>query len=454
MKRYEVYKDSGVDWIGQIPKEWQIKKMKWITSIKRGASPRPIADTKYFDDDGEYSWVRIADVSASERYLTETKEKLSELGSSLSVKRYPGDFFLSIAGSVGKPIITKIKCCIHDGFVWFPELTINPEFLYYIFQSDLPFGGLGKVGTQLNLNTETIGNIEIPFISENDINSIVAYLDHKTAIIDALIEKKEQLIQKLQAQRQAIINEAVTKGLNRNAKMKDSGIEWLGEIPEHWEVNLFKRGIKELTDYEANGSFSSVKDNVRFSENKKEEYAWYVRATDLEKKSFSNNDSIRWVDENTYNFLNKTELKGGELLIAKRGEIGKVYLMPKFNKAATLAPNLYLVRLNTKILPEFGLFYFISDVGNTELVLKNRSVTIGAVYKDDLKEINFIYPPIEEQITIIESLKSKTSEIDLIVKKIKTQIKKLKSYRQSIISAAVTGKIDVRDWQPKTTQNV
>ena len=109
MERYAAYKDSGVEWIGEIPEGWKVKQIKRLSIVRRGASPRPIADPKYFDNEGEYAWVRIADVSASERYLENSTQTLSELGSSLSVKMQPDNIFLSIAGTVGKPIITKIK---------------------------------------------------------------------------------------------------------------------------------------------------------------------------------------------------------------------------------------------------------------------------------------------------------------------------------------------------------
>ena len=169
MKPYPRYKDSGVEWIGAIPEDWNVIRIKRLSPVKRGASPRPIHDPKYFDIDGEFAWVRIADLSASEKYLETTTQTLSELGASLSVKRFPGDFFLSIAGTVGKPIITKIKCCIHDGFVYFPQLNINPEYLYYIFSTGLPYQGLGKWGTQLNLNTDTVGEIFIPVPNDDKI---------------------------------------------------------------------------------------------------------------------------------------------------------------------------------------------------------------------------------------------------------------------------------------------
>lgn len=241
MKPYTHYKDSNIEWLGKVPEHWEIKKIKRLSSIKRGASPRPIADPKYFDCDGEFAWVRIADVSASNRYLENTTQTLSVLGSSLSVKIYPGQLFLSIAGTVGKAIITKIKCCIHDGFVFFPELNINPEFLFYIFSTGLPYQGLGKLGTQLNLNADTVGDIFIALPNKNnETNNIIRCLDKNISKIDILIEKKQRMIELLKEERTALINEAVTKGLDPNVKMKDSGIEWLGKAPKHWKVSKVK----------------------------------------------------------------------------------------------------------------------------------------------------------------------------------------------------------------------
>ena len=204
-------KDSGIEWIGEIPEHWNFRRIKTFSSVKRGASPRPIDDPKYFDDNGEFAWVRIADVSASDKYLEATTQKLSELGSSLSVKRYPGDIFISIAGTVGKPIISNIKCCIHDGFVYFPNMEgINVEYLYYIFLSGQPYLGLGKMGTQLNLNTETIGNIYIPSPNIVEQTKIVCFLCQKCSEIDALISIKQQKIEKLKDYKKSLIFECVT----------------------------------------------------------------------------------------------------------------------------------------------------------------------------------------------------------------------------------------------------
>ncbi len=181
-KAYPEYKSTDEVWLGDVPSHWRALQINRLTIIKRGASPRPIDDPKYFHEEGEYSWVRIADVTASDTYLENTTQRLSSLGSSLSVKLEPNELFLSIAGTVGKPCINKIKACIHDGFVYFPEYKENVKFLFYIFAAGEAYKGLGKFGTQLNLNTETVGGIKIgiPCIDEQE--KIVNFLDHETAI--------------------------------------------------------------------------------------------------------------------------------------------------------------------------------------------------------------------------------------------------------------------------------
>ncbi len=202
-------KDSGVDWIGEIPEHWEVRRIKSLTRVKRGASPRPIDNQIYFDNDGDYSWVRIADVTKSEKYLIKTEQKLSKLGSSLSVKLEPGELFLSIAGSVGKPIINKIKSCIHDGFVYFPDLKLSKEWLYIIFTLDSPFHNLGKIGTQLNLNTDTVGMIKCPIPSEQEIMKILLFINNIEEKISKAISLKQQEIEKLKEYKTILIDNAV-----------------------------------------------------------------------------------------------------------------------------------------------------------------------------------------------------------------------------------------------------
>lgn len=203
-------KDSGVDWLGKVPVRWKIKAIKWASPVQRGASPRPIDDPSYFDDDGEYAWVRISDVTAAGMYLDTTDQRLSELGSSLSVKTHPGSLFLSIAGTVGKPCIANIKCCIHDGFVYFSRWKGDSRFLFYVFASGEPYKGLGKMGTQLNLNTDTVGSIVIGIPDAAEQKLIANYLDKTTAELDSMTAAVEAAIDRLVEYRQALITSAVT----------------------------------------------------------------------------------------------------------------------------------------------------------------------------------------------------------------------------------------------------
>jgi len=203
-------KDTGIEWIGIIPRHWNALKIKRLSIVNRGASPRPIGDPQYFDEDGERVWVRIADVTASGKYLTTTTQRLSKMGQARSVQLDPGSLFLSIAGSVGKPVITSIKCCIHDGFVYFPRFKGDTEFLYYVFACGRPYLGLGKLGTQLNLNTDIVGDIVVPFPSEEEQYEISAYLRQQTCRLDNARKHIQDQITRLREYRQSLISAAVT----------------------------------------------------------------------------------------------------------------------------------------------------------------------------------------------------------------------------------------------------
>ena len=204
-------KPSGIEWLGDVPAHWRVVSIKWLSPVRRGASPRPIDDAIYFDDVGEYAWVRIADVSASvSGRLHETPQRLSELGSSLSVRLEPGSLFVSIAGTVGKPCITETKACIHDGFVWFPALELDPRFLFRIFEAEVCYGGLGKLGTQLNLNTDTIGSIRIAAPPANEIREVCDFIDAQMDRLGGFVDEAERTIALLQERRTALISAAVT----------------------------------------------------------------------------------------------------------------------------------------------------------------------------------------------------------------------------------------------------
>jgi type I restriction enzyme S subunit len=404
MRRYDSYKDSGVEWIGEIPSGWEVVKLKRLTKVKRGSSPRPIDDPKYFDDFGEFKWVRISDVTNSERYLFETSETLSELGSSLSTKIYPNDLFLSIAGSVGKPIIPKVKCCIHDGFVWFDGLKYNSEFLYYTFLLGTCFSGLGKWGTQLNLNTDTVGDIFIPLIDLELQQQIVSYLDTKTSQIDTLIEKTQRKIQLLKENRTSLINEVVTKGLNPNVEMKDSGVEWIGEIPSGWNSTPLKRLV-------------TICNGKDYKHIEVEEGGFPVLGTG-----------------GVFSRCSEYLHTGPSVLLGRKGTIDNpLFIEEPFWTSDTIY---YTDISEDKVLPKL-LYHLVHQI---PFKLYSYGSAIPSMTKTHYEEMRFPIPPLPEQTEIVSYLDEHTQLIDKTISVEQRRIDTLKEYRQSLISEVVTGK--------------
>ncbi|MBM9521123.1 restriction endonuclease subunit S [Desulforhopalus vacuolatus] len=450
-RAYPEYKDSGVEWLGEVPCHWDVIQIKHLSCVKRGASPRPIDDAKYFDEDGEYAWTRIADVTASNVYLKESPQKLSDLGSSLSIKLQPGSLFPSIAGTVGKPCITGIKACIHDGFVYFPELVIPNKYLFYVFAGGQAYQGLGKFGTQLNLNTDTVGGIKVGIQENSELCRIVDFLDHETAKIDTLIEKQQQLITLLQEKRQAVISHAVTRGLNPDAPMKDSGVEWLGEVPEHW---VTKSKLLNFADNSrgcfVNGPFGSD----LLSSELREEGVPVIYIRDLKTTGYKRVSTV-FVSKEKANQLEVCKTVSGDILIAKVGDPpGDACIYPKDEPVAIITQDVIRIRVNQEEVSAHYLTMLLnSNYG--KLVIDDISVesTRKRVSLGDFKSTRFPRPPFEEQVKIACYINTQCKKLDALIKKAKKAIDLSKERRTALISAAVTGKIDVRSWQPPTSSS-
>lgn len=433
MKQYDSYKNSGVEWIGEVPSHWEVRKIKTFSPVRRGASPRPIDDPKYFDENGEFSWVRIADVSASDKYLKTTIQKLSKLGSSLSVKRYPGDIFISIAGTVGKPIISSIKCCIHDGFVYFPYLkNMNTEFLYYIFMSGQPYLGLGKLGTQLNLNTETIGNIYIPYPSVEVQNIIVSYLNKKCSEIDNVISAQQKRIALLQELKQSVITHAVTKGLNPNVEMKDSGVEWIGKVPKHWEICK----LKHVSSLYGRIGFRGYNQTDLVSEG---EGAITLSPSNMQNGTMDYN-KCSFLSWKKYYESPEIMIKDGDILFVKTGSTyGKTSLVNKLPMEATINPQIVVFK-DIKVNNHFLYYLLTNDIVQMQVSLTVGGSTIPTLSQDNI--LNYVIPiaPKNEQDEIANYLDKKCKSIDSSISKAQHQVELLHEYKQSLITEVVTGK--------------
>ena len=257
------------------------------------------------------------------------------------------------------------------------------------------------------------------------------------------------MIELLKEKRQAVINEAVTKGLNPNAKMKDSGIEWLGEVPEKWGVKKLKYLLEDCEYSLKTGPFGSqIKASDTFEHG---EYAVYNQRNVLDNQFTDFKDRI---SREKFDSLAGFEVFENDILITTRGTIGKAALVSNLNRKGILHPCLIKVRINIdEILREWLLMY----INNTSYFLENvklesNSTTIEVIYGGTLSNIIVPVPPIYEQSKILNSLAEIEESYSNLIQGNLNAITLLKEYRQSIISEAVTGKIDVRDWQPNKKQ--
>ena len=410
-------KDSGIEWIGDIPEGWEVRKIKTFSPVLRGASPRPIDDPQYFDENGKYSWVRISDVSAAKKYLYSAGDKLSKIGESKSVKIHAGDLFVSICASVGKACISEIDCCIHDGFVYFPSLDKRMvNFLYYIFTSGECYSGLGKLGTQLNLNTNTVSDIYIPFLSIEHCVCIADYLDAKCARIDESMELVRQSMEKLRAYKLSLITEAVTKGLDPDVPMKDSGIPWIGEIPKGWKISVVRWEFDNL-----DGKRKPVSAENRTSANAV--YDYYGASGVIDKiDDFIFDEPLILIGEDGANLA----LRNLPLIYVATGK--------------------YWVNNHAHILKPTNnnhLYYMAYQLECVDLVNYITGSTQPKLTQSNLSKIPVVCPPLSEQQRIADYLDARCARIDTLLEEKERLLDRLAEYKKSLIFECVTGKREV-----------
>jgi len=239
---YPEYKDSGVEWLGSMPVSWDALPVKRVSEIFNGATPKSV-ESSYWD--GDISWVTPADLGkSSSPYISEGARSISLDGyKSCGTSLVPeGTIILSSRAPIGTLGIAGKELCTNQGCKSLVvENRCSNKYLYYVLLSSTgQLNLLGRGTTFLELSADELGSYKICFPSKSEQETIANFLDHETAKIDTLIEKQQQLIKLLKEKRQAVISHAVTKGLNPNAPMRDSGVEWLGQVPEHWVCGSLK----------------------------------------------------------------------------------------------------------------------------------------------------------------------------------------------------------------------
>jgi type I restriction enzyme S subunit len=417
------------------------KPISDFAKIRRGASPRPIGDPSYFG--GVVGWVKISDVTSSNKFLKKTKLYLSELGESKSLRVDKGDLVMSICGTIGRPIIIDIPACIHDGFVQLYDIKdADLEYLYYILQfSEKGLERKGQPGTQVNLNTTIVGDYFIYAPSLPQQQKIAKIL----TTVDNVIEQTESTIAKYQAMKQGMMHDLFTRGIDvKTGKLRPTPEDAqelykesdLGLIPREWEVINFEEATEIITDFTANGSFESLRINVKYFY--EVNYGRLIRLTDLRQNLKT--DGV-YVDKSGFDYLAKSALRENDIMLANVGEYtGFACLMPKVNYPATMAPNMFLVRTNQELFDSKFMYYFMTYPSFTNQVDNvSASSATKLLNKTNFRAMHLPMPEIDEQKLFGISLES-------ITKKIQTEQQALSKYQQikvGLMQDLLSGKVEV-----------
>jgi type I restriction enzyme S subunit len=434
MKRYEKYKDSGIEWLGEIPEHWEVKKLKYLAEI----------NSKALSESTAKSFVlRYIDISNVGYGVLKEEPKEMILANAPSRARRivkSGDTLISTVRTYLKAILliknAEDNLIASTGFaVISPKNTFIPSYLFYILSSEIIIQKItaNSVGVSYPaINAGDIGNFKVWLPHKPEQTAIASYLDHKTAEIDDLITKKEQLLRLYEEEKTALINQAVTKGLNPHVPMKDSGIDWLGEIPAHWEVKKLKYLVKNKLKYGANESalFENIEDPR------------YIRITD-----FGNDGRLR---DNTFKSLPYETAKDymldqGDILFARSGAtVGKTFQFKDYKGKACFAG--YLIKASPKkdiLKSDFIYLYTKSSLYERWKESIFNQATIQNIGADKYAFLDIPIPKLAEQIAIVQYIEKEIASIDAKVTKTKKLIELLKEYKTALISEVVTGKVKV-----------
>ena len=445
-KAYSEYKDSGVEWLGAVPTDWLITELKRYCWVKGGyAFPsesftsfgEPVIRIGDISQDGSINlanckYVSHAVANQSQSYIVQNGELLMAMTGATIGKAgfYEYEFPSLINQRVG--VFKVLDKLLHYRFLWY----ILKSNGYQEYIKLTAFGG-----AQPNISDAGMVGYKTTFPSLNEQSCIADFLDHETAKIDSLIEKQQQLIELLKEKRQAVISHAVTKGLTPDVPMKDSGVEWLGEVPAHWSV----KRLKHISPKVGVGLVINPSTYTR------DEGVYFIFGGDVKEYGFDLSKTRRISPKDSNNLL-PSRLNDQDLVSVRVGYPGITAVVTKDLEGSNCA-SIIIIRkgmFNSEWLCAAMNIW----VGRQQVDL----VAYGAAQKQfnvaDAVEFIFPVPPYDEQVKIAHFVKNALDKFDALSSKAQAQITLLQERRTALISAAVTGKIDVRDWVAPDSSNI
>ena len=430
-KPYPVYKDSGVEWLGEVPAHWEITVLKHSFKVVNGSTPS-ITESSYWD--GDIPWVTPNDLGGLKSpHISTTRRNITLAGykSCGTNMVSAGSIVMSTRAPIGHIAIAEVDLCTNQGCrSLIPVKYRNSKFYYYLLYCKREKSKRMVKGVHLKLSRTKLGNLVIPTPMHREQNIISCFLDSKTAKIDALIAKQERLIELLQEKRAALITRAVTKGLDPDVPMKDSGIEWIGEIPEGWEVvklawvfNLISSGTTPPSS------------NPKYYDGN---IPW-INTGDLNDGYIC--DTPKKISKIALEDFSALKLHPiGTLLIAMYGatigRVGIAKIVTTSNQACCALSK------PTVADTKFIFYWFLAQ--RTNIISLAYGGGQPNISQTLIKSLRLPLPKQGEQKRIVDYLDQKTSRVNSLITGIQRSIELLEEYKQSLITAAVTGKIDVR----------
>jgi type I restriction enzyme, S subunit len=438
LRPYPSYKDSGVQWIREIPENWDVWRIKDKLKFAIGGTPSTGRE-EYFD--GDNLWVSIADMN-NNLIISETKNMISQEGIiNSNVKKVPkGSLLFSFKLSVGYVSFAGQDLYTNEAIASFlPNKNVNLNFLRYVLIQDFEQNGFENIYGAKLFNKDLIGFAKFVLPETmGEQEKISLFLDSKISQLDQTIEKDKELIELLKEKRTALINHVVTKGLDKNIKMIDSGIDFIGMIPKHWKI----KKLKQVSDVNISNIDKKTKDN--------EPEVLLCNYVDVYNNEFINAGLEFMKASASIDQIKKMSLQKGDVIITKDSETAEDIAVPALVendlKGVVCGYHLSIIKPNTEIvLGEFLFREFQSKKINDQFYIAANGVTRFGISTYPIKNSYVLIPPIEEQKIISSYIKKQTKKIDQTIDHINKKITHFEEYKKSLIHHVVTGKVDVRE---------
>lgn len=426
-RAYPRYKDSGIKWMGEIPEHWETRRLKYVSSYNDDVL------SENTDPDFEMLYVDISSVDSISGIQKKEPMRFENAPSRARRQVRNGDVIISTVRTYLRAIAPiaepEVNLTISTGFaVIRPKKGLDSSFASYAlrapyFVDSVVARSVGVSYPAINATDFVNLRVVLPPLLEQ--RAIVAFLDRESARIDALIEKKQKQIELLQEKRTALVSHAVTKGLDPNVKMKDSGVEWLGDIPEHWRINKAKVLFKEINERSTSGE---------------EELLTVSHITGVTRRSEKNVTMFLAESLEGYKRCESRDLVINTMW-AWMGAVGIAF------EPGIVSPSYNVYRLRTSDYePLFYDYLFRTSRFVSEVIRHSKGVWTSRLrlYPEEFFEIRLPCPPLLEQRNIVNAIERETGKYMVLQQRIEQSIDKLREYRTALISAAVTGKIDVR----------